>query len=565
MNMDSAGYKAVILVIMPIILYVALLPCMPLMEPDEGRYALIPHDMNVSADYVTPHLKGVVYLEKPPLGYWATALSFKCFGENEFAARLFPALCAWGSILLVYFMGAFFHDKKTGLYSAAVMTTCLLPFVLGRINILDSSLAFFLAWAIWSGFRYFSVKGKNHRIWLYLLYTGSALAFMTKGLIGIVFPFSIVGVWLFSLGRWRDLFRMISPVGMLIFAIITVPWLYFVQKANPDFFFFFFVQEHFLRYTTTMHERSEPFYYYILILVAGTLPWWPYLPKAFLGIRKGIRLSSAGNLFTKEEDRFFLIWTGFIFLFFSASSSKLASYVAPAFPPLAVMMGHVFRSYEERSLSRAGWNIKDQLLSYPAIILQFIAFCAVALAPLAIDEYRRIGHPLWLWFAVPVGIQVLTLFVPALMKGKIASGWFLSLYFLFACYMALILFPAAHYLSPGKSSSDIVKAVGTYLPKGETLYQYKISMYGVDFTTGMRTPIVDEIGELKFGVDRLSPEERRRWFPTAQEFSREIINGKGRYCITEGMGHVDGLKKQVPAVRVLWDNGKFYMLHLTAR
>jgi 4-amino-4-deoxy-L-arabinose transferase-like glycosyltransferase len=56
-----------VLFIVPVLMYVAFLGVMPLMEPDEGRYSLIPHEMNVSGDYVSPHLKGVVYFEKPPL------------------------------------------------------------------------------------------------------------------------------------------------------------------------------------------------------------------------------------------------------------------------------------------------------------------------------------------------------------------------------------------------------------------------------------------------------------------------------------------------------------------
>jgi 4-amino-4-deoxy-L-arabinose transferase-like glycosyltransferase len=562
MKMASNVHKALILFIIPLILYIGLLPVMPLMEPDEGRYALIPHAMNVSADYVTPHLKGVVYLEKPPLGYWATAMAYKIFGESEFSSRLFPALCAWGCILLVYIIGIYFHDRKTGLYSAAVLTTCLLPFALGRINILDMPLTFFLACSIWSGFRYFVGEEKRRKLWLYLLYFGSALAFLTKGLIGVIFPFAIVGVWLLSMGRWRDIFRLLSPVGMVIFFIVAGPWIYFVQRSNPDFLFFFFIQEHFLRYTTAMHERTEPFYYFFLILLAGALPWWPYLLKALYGSRKGGKLFAAGTLFNRNEVSFLLAWTGTVFLFFSISSSKLASYIAPLFPPLAALMGHIFRNYEERSPTNECEGIEGQLRCNLPVVLQATLFSGVLLVPFVIIEYRQIGHLFWLWYAVPVMLQILILFLPGLMKGKIASGWFLSIYFLSSLYLAIILFPITHYLTPGKSSYDVVRAVRTHLPKGEDLYQYKISMYGVDFYTGMRTPLVNEIGELKFGVERISEEERRQYFPTAEEFTGDIRRGKAKYCITEGMGHIEDLKKQVPHVRILWNNGKFYMLHL---
>jgi len=99
--------KKYILFLIPFILYIGLLSVMPQMEPDETRYSLIARAMNESGNYITPHIKNVIYLEKPPLVSWATAISFKVFGENDFSARLFIALCAWGCILLAYFMGIF--------------------------------------------------------------------------------------------------------------------------------------------------------------------------------------------------------------------------------------------------------------------------------------------------------------------------------------------------------------------------------------------------------------------------------------------------------------------------
>jgi len=308
--------RLLILVVVPAVLYVCLLPVMPLMEPDESRYALIPQYMNSSADYVTPHLKGVVYLEKPPLVYWATALAFVVFGENEFSARLFSALCAWGCILLVYAMGTWFHDRKTGLYSAAVLSTCVLPFALGRVNILDMPLAFFVSMAVWAGFRSVETRQRQKKGWLCLMYTGAALAFLTKGLIGVVFPFAILVAWLLWSRRWADIPRLISMPGAALFCAVAGPWLFLVQQANPDFFSFFFIQEHLLRYTTSMHERTEPIHYYLWIILAGTLPWWPYLFRAIWGIRAGLQPASPGELFHRPALSFCICWAGFIFFLF---------------------------------------------------------------------------------------------------------------------------------------------------------------------------------------------------------------------------------------------------------
>ncbi len=72
----------------------------PLLEPDEGRYAEIPREMLERADFVTPFLNHVKYFEKPPLLYWLNSLSFSIFGQTEFAARFFPTLSGLLGVLL---------------------------------------------------------------------------------------------------------------------------------------------------------------------------------------------------------------------------------------------------------------------------------------------------------------------------------------------------------------------------------------------------------------------------------------------------------------------------------
>ena len=114
--------------------------------------------------------------------------------------------------------------RGRGFIAAAVLTTFLYHAAIGRINILDMPLAFFVCLAIWSGFRYFAAAPRR-KVWLYLLYLFSALAFLAKGLIGIVFPFGVLIVWLIVSRRWRETFALFSPVGILLFAAITMPWL----------------------------------------------------------------------------------------------------------------------------------------------------------------------------------------------------------------------------------------------------------------------------------------------------------------------------------------------------
>jgi 4-amino-4-deoxy-L-arabinose transferase-like glycosyltransferase len=533
---------------------------MPLMEPDEARYSDIPSLMNRTGDYITPHLNHVVYLEKPPLCYWATALLFKIFGENEFSSRLFAALCAWGCILLVYRMGTFFHDEKTGLYSAGVLSTFLYHSFLGKINIVDMPLTFFVCLATWAGYRYFA-EGCQKKSWIYLLYMSSAFAFLTKGLIGIVFPIAIMLLWLFISKRWRDVLKLFSPVGIIIFLLISCPWIILVQKANKDFLWFFFIREHFLRYTTTQHSRSHTILFYIPIVVLGTLPWSAFLLKA---LKEGT--DKRVPLFKVAEKHFLLIWIFFIFIFFSMSSSKLVPYIAPIFLPIAIFWGHLFRLYEDRNISLEEGRGRRFLYDLP-IILQSFMFTALILSPFFIknvelSKYLENSHvEKWWWLLIlPTLFQVMMIFLPSLVERKWRRGWFLTVTILSALFLGSILFPIAHFLTPYKSAYPVSKAIHALLPPNQKLFQFRISLYGIDFYNKIRTPLVDAKGELEFGFRQLPLGERSRYHFSPEEFFKRCKGNGDIYCVTRYKVNVEALRSRASTFEILWDNGEFYLL-----
>jgi len=558
--------KIFFLFVIPLFLYISLLPAMPLMEPDEARYSDIPSLMNRAGDYITPHLNHVVYLEKPPLCYWATALAFKIFGENEFSSRLFVALCAWGSIFLVYRIGTFFHDTKTGLYSAGVLSTFLYPSFLGRINILDTPLAFFVCFATWAGYRSFA-EGCQRKGWLYLLYLSSALAFLTKGLIGIVFPFAITVLWLFVSKRWRDVFKLISPVGIIIFLLISCPWIILVQKANKDFLWFFFVQEHFLRYTTTLHAREQPVWFYVPIVIVGTLPWSAFLLKA---LKEGVEKRTP--LFEVAEKQFLLVWILFIFIFFSLSSSKMIPYIAPIFLPIAIFGGHLFRSYEDRNI-RLGKDSGRRFLNDLPIILQSLLFITILILPPFVEKLKlgmelgidwaniRFKNEWWL-IVLPILFQVMMMFLPPLVKRKWERGWFFTTTLLSALFLGSLVFPVAHFLTPFKSAYPVSQAIHALLPPNQELFQFGTSLYGIDFYNQIRTPLVHAGGELEFGLDKLSPEERSRYQLSPEEFFKRCQEKGVLYCVTRYKKNLAALKRRVSTLEILWDNGEFFLVRL---
>lgn len=537
---------------------------MPLMEPDEARYSDIPSLMNRTGDYITPHLNHVVYLEKPPLAYWATALSFKIFGENEFSSRLFVALCAWGCIFLVYRIGAFFHDEKTGLYSAGVLSTFLYHSILGKINTLDMSLTFFVCLATWAGYRYFAGDCQK-KGWLYLIYVSSALAFLTKGLIGVIFPFAIIILWLFISKRWRDILRLFSPVGMTLFLLISCPWIILVQKANKDFFWFFFIHEHFLRYTSTNGSRNHPIWFYVPFVILGTLPWSAFLLKALKegGERRAL-------LFKTAEKHFLLIWIFFIFIFFSFSSCKLIPYIVPIFIPIAVIFGHLFRLYEDQNINLEKKRDKRFLYDLPIMLMSLLFIVLLILAcftkNLSLGAYQVNLHFKngWWLIILPILFLLMMVFLPPLVKQRGGRGWFLTITILSTLFLGSIHFPISDFLTPYKSAYPVSKAIRTMLPPNQEVYQFRTSLYGIEFYNKIRTPLVGRYGggELDFGIHQLLPEERSHYYLLYGQFYQRCKEKGDIYCVTKGKENIEELKKEVSNLEVLWDNGVYYLLRL---
>lgn len=551
--------KRYVLFLVPLILYVALLGALPQMEPDEARYSLIASAMNETGNYVTPRIKHTVYLEKPPLVSWVTAMAFRVFGENDFSARLFTGLCAWGCILLAFFIGRRFRDEKTGLYAAGILTISIFPFLLGRINILDMPLTFFLCLAVWLG--YLAVVTEKKPYLSYLFYLTCALAFLTKGIIGVVFPFAILVIWLIWAGRWRRILQLISPVGILIFLVVVCPWLYLAQKENSDFLWFFFVREHFLRFTTQMHGKTEPFYYFLPIIVAGTLPWSVYL------IRAWHPKNWKEDLFSKDENKLLATWFLFIFLFFTASSSKLPTYIAPVFLPIALFAGNIFRNHEEQ---RPGWSGRRKIFFYFVLGVQSLLIIAALLLPPLLKQYSDPAKGLvvvisdqWWIYIMPTMLAVaLLIVVPDRVGRKFRAGWFGAVYLICGLLLAGMILPMNDFLSSYRSAHVAKDAIARYIPPGQLLYQYRVNFYGIDFYNKIRTPIVEDFGELGDGMIKMPVEERKRYFLTVQDFFEKVNQEKEIYCITQHSDKLRQLQSKFADVDILWDNGAFYLLRI---
>jgi 4-amino-4-deoxy-L-arabinose transferase-like glycosyltransferase len=302
-----------------------------LYNPDEGRYAEISREMLASGDWVIPHLNGLVYIEKPPLQYWATAISEAVFGQNEWAARLYTGLCALATVYAIWALIRREWGAAAAARGAIMLGSSLWFVLLGHQLTLDMSLTLFMT-LTFTGFCN-AQRSEQWRGWMLLSWVGISAAFMTKGLIAGVLPlFMLIGYSALQrdFSPWR---RLLLLRGAALFAILCLPWLILIQHRLPEFFQFFFIREHFQRFLTKIENRYQPWWYFIPILLAGILPW---LLPALRSLCRDWRAGGARPGF--DLRRFAWVWCVVIFVFFSASDSKLSTYILPMFPVLALLM-----------------------------------------------------------------------------------------------------------------------------------------------------------------------------------------------------------------------------------
>ena len=309
---------------------------LPLLGPDEPRYAQIGREMLLAGDLITPRLGGHTWFEKPALLYWMIAAAFKIFGVGEWPARVGPAICGVLTIGAVWRVG---REIDLGLPSLLVTATCLGLVVFSRAATFDVvvtmtttwSLAFFLLYQL-----------KSQRALLLGFYSFVGLSLLAKGLVGIVIPFGVAGLYYLLRRAWPERSVLLSliwgvPLAIAVSAIWYGP---VIAKHGWSFVDEFFVQHHFARYVSNKYHHPQPIYFYPAIILMLALPWTPFLIEALIKARRWT-WRGADDLSIVRV--FSLAWIVFPIVFFSFSGSKLPGYVLPALPAAALLVADVLR------------------------------------------------------------------------------------------------------------------------------------------------------------------------------------------------------------------------------
>ena len=522
-----------ILTVLICLFFTFMLGNRPLSVPDEGRYVEIPREMVATDNYLTPRLNGVKYFEKPVLFYWLEAFSINLFGLNEFTLRLWPALFALFGCLALAVAGARLFGRLTGLLGAAVLATSLLYYGLSRAIILDMPVSIMLTLALLSflmGTR--EAPGLKRRLYLWGFYAFAALAVLTKGLIGIFLPGMVVGAWILLLGEWRMLKTLYVPSGLALFLLIAAPWHIMVGNANPGFYQFYFIHEHFERFLTKVHGRYKPFWYFIPIVLLGLFPWSAFLVQA-------IKHNLPSTWRERHEHRdtlFLMLWAGLVFLFFSASDSKLVPYILPVFPPLALLIGRYLA---------AAWDSRD----FPGLRTGFSVFLVASLLLAA----AFIGMPYY--WPIPAQAHILGVYGYSIAFTLAIGGavaWVLARKLVFGPAMIAVAITSVLFLvqvnaaAPRvdtKSVKQLALELKTRLKPGDEVASYQEYYQDLPVYLEQRITVVDWGGELNFGVSL--EDTTKAWMTDGDTFWKRWQGPATMYVLTR-MENYEALKQSMP-------------------
>ena len=474
-----------------------------LIHPDEGRYAEIPREMVVTGNWLTPRLNGLKYFEKPPLQYWMTAVAYEAFGIAEWTARLWTALSTFGAALFLGYAGRRLGGPTLGVYAAAVTAGSVGYIVNAHLLTLDGALSALLAVAF-GAFAIAQQPGATpagERRWMWVAWAAMAGATLSKGLIGVVIPGASLVLYTLATRDFRVWRRLHLLSGAALYLLLTAPWFVAVSRANGEFFQFFFIHEHVQRYLTSTHNRGEPWWYFVPIFIAGMLPWLPLL--AWGAIRSWRNAPPAANGFSWQ--RFALAWSAFVFLFFSASGSKLASYILPMFPVLCLVAAWLLHDIPARTLARivapmtfvAAAALLAITFGYEPLVRRYVGDEVSRLPALALGP--------WLVAALAVAVAGCAAALAALYRGgaraRTMAVLALSLSTLGATQLGIVGYDE---FRTTRSSRDILRAAeAANGPFDKAAPFYHLHMYDqtAPFYLGRTTTFVQYRDEFALGQD----------------------------------------------------------------
>lgn len=354
----------------------------PLIDKSEARYAYIGELMLLTGNWVTPQIDfGVPFWAKPVLSTWLTAISLAAFGINAFAARFSSFLIFVGCGALVFALASRRQNRVFALVAACIVGSSGMVFYLGGTVMTDPALLLGVTLTMAGYWLCVAEPGNRARLWGYVFFVGVAIGLLSKGPIGAVIPGMSIVFWATHQHRWMDSWRRLPWAGgMLLVAVLVIPWYVTAEMHSPGFLRYFIIGEHFERFLVPNwngdlygSSRTLPFGTIWLFAFVGMLPW----SGIAIGLlfRKDARRQFLSQSFFHDPWFSYLIyWAIAPLLLFTFARNILLTYAATALPALALLIAHAFW-LSRRSSDR--WTFTASAAAVPALLVVAVVIALI--------------------------------------------------------------------------------------------------------------------------------------------------------------------------------------------
>ncbi len=487
-----------------------------LIDADEGRYASIPSEMLARGDWITPVLNGAKFFDKPVLLYWSEMLSFSLLGTTEFAARLAPSLWALAAVAATYALGRRAFGSRAAFLGAAILATTLMWPVLGRFVITDTPLASATTLALCFWWLGHTERGSRKPLWFALFWASLGLGVLAKGPVAVILGFGAIVPYLLWC-RPKNGWKMGFLWGVPLLVAVAAPWFVLVALRNPEFNHLFWWEQNFARFLGSegVPDHWEKPWYFLPFLPMVFFPWSFFFPRALARIAPVFRRARTDNSDERARAVVFLVFAAlFVLLFFSASKSKIVTYIAPMVPPGCALLG----AFLDARWKRVGFHIEAFFL---AAFAGLVGVAALILAPRFAARLGLESAPSWIrWAGLVLLVWSVALLVAGVQKqtkwivGATAGGFsvFLATAVSFFCALAptTTTEPLLAQIRPAFTSDTRIVSVGFI----QSLSFYSKQRIAVDGVLGGRdsTDIPKIPDELLPAWKGMSQSERDQYF-----------------------------------------------------
>ena len=560
-----------------------------LMDDVDAVQAQIARTMLNSGDWVTAHLDGVRYLEKPPLKYWAIALSYCVFGVHDWASRIPLALATVLLSWVTMRFGAWAFGKKAGFYAGLSLATSIGLFLFTRVLIPDAILTLAITLALWSFARALEESEARPHVWALLMWAALGTGLLIKGLVAVALP---AGAALVYLWRTRRLFyhktwtRLRPVAGMAVLISMALPWHLLATLRNPPyfdftlhsgpssyhgFFWFYFINEQLLRYMGLRYPRdynTVPLVYFWLLHLVWLFPWSVYIPAVS-------KLSFSPQTRAGSLRLLALCWIGVVLVFFSFSTTQ-EYYSMPCYPAVALLIGSALDS--QSKLVKYGTRVAGAVAALACATVVTILWMvrnlpapgdiAVALNQnpdiyaaytLSMGHIADLTLHAFAYLRLPLAVAGVAFFIGAagawFFKGNkaMASLAVMMVLFFHAARLALVEFDP--YMGSRPLAAALERA-----PKGQLIVDDQYYAFSSIFFYADRNALLlnGRVTNLEYGSNAPGAPDV---FINDQDFARLWLRPDRYYLVAGGMA-LPRLEKLVgkPALHVVLESGGKYLL-----